>query len=100
MFEIIRQSSLIHTKDIAILLRGSSLPEGHCSELANFGPNDGRVVLSQLVLMLALVVEVTGVILSVAVLGAEHVLTFAGEPEEAYLLLADPADLLVGLNTL
>ena len=67
------------------------------SELVNFAALDRGVVLGKLLLVLALIVEVAIMVLGVPVLGAEHVVTLARESQEAYLLPANPAKLLVGL---
>lgn len=48
--------------------------------------------------MLLSVVEVTLVVLSIAMFSAEHVLTLAGEAKKAYLSLTFPACILVNLK--
>lgn len=75
-----------------------SLVRCHCSELGEFVAFDQRVLLSELVLVLLLVVKVALVVLRVPVLTTEHVLALAYKPEQTCSLLASKTCILVSLD--
>ena len=67
------------------------------SELIDFSSHNFLVVLLELFLLLLFEVEVAAVVFGVPVLGAEDEGAFALEAEQADLLPAGPAELLVSL---
>lgn len=58
---------------------------------------DQWVLFGELILVLLLVIESALVVLGITVLRAEHVVTLAGETQEAYFSFAFPACVLVRL---
>ena len=77
------------------------LTESQCSsafsDFADLSLLDEGILLGELLLVLALVVEGAFVILGVAVLAAEDVVALAGETEETHLAFALPACAFVDL---